>query len=296
MELKRFCGTGTALVTPFRDDGSIDEDRFVAHVHFQIEGGVEFLVPCGTTGEGATLTAEEQREVIALAVEASAARVPVMAGAGGNKTDTVVRQAQAAQDAGASAILSVSPYYNKPTPAGLVEHYRAIAEGVDLPVFVYNVPGRTASNITPEVLLRIAEIEGVKGVKEASGNVQQVMAIIRDLPQGFLVLSGDDVLALPHLASGADGLISVAANQAPDLMSGLVRAGLGGDFSCARDLHYRLLPLMTANFIETNPIPVKTGLEVMGRGPAFFRLPLTFMEPRNREVLRAALEEVGLIP
>ena len=292
--MKSFRGTGTALITPFRKDGSVDEERFVAHVHAQIDGGVEFLVPCGTTGEGATLTPEEQRAVIALAVEASEERVPVMAGAGGNKTEDVVRQAEGAEKVGASAILSVTPYYNRPTPSGLVAHYQAVAGSVGLPVFIYNVPGRTASNVLPDVLLRIAEIENVKGVKEASGKIDQVMTILRQRPDDFLVLSGDDALTLPYLAIGADGVISVVGNQAPDLMSDLVRAGLAGDFRSAREIHYRLLPLMTANFVETNPIPVKTALEIMGRGPAHFRLPMTPMEEEHREVLICALKEVGM--
>lgn len=219
-----------------------------------------------------------------------------MAGAGGNRTEDVVKQAEGAEEAGADGVLSVTPYYNKPTSSGLVAHYRAIAGGVGLPVFIYNVPGRTASNVLPDDILRIAEIENVKGVKEASGKIDQVMDIVRQRPDDFLILSGDDALTLPYLAAGADGVISVVGNQAPDLMSDLVRLGLAGDFRSAREIHYRLLPLMTANFVETNPIPVKTALEVMDRGPAHFRLPLTPMEEENRGTLIRALREVGLIP
>lgn len=295
MELSRFRGTGTALVTPFGRDGSIDRERFAEHVEAQIAGGVEFLVPCGTTGEGATMTAEEQREVIALTVEAARGRAAVMAGAGGNKTDEVVSRARAAEQAGADAILSVSPYYNKPTPAGLYGHYRAIAEAVGIPVFVYNVPGRTGSNVSAGTLLRLAEIENIAGVKEASGDLEQMMTIIAGRPAGFVVLSGDDALTLPLLAAGGDGVISVVANEAPALMSGLARAALAGDMAEARELHYKLLPLMQANFIESNPIPVKTALELMGRGAAHFRLPLAPLERNNIGTLKAALERAGLL-
>jgi len=295
MELNRFRGTGTALVTAFKEDGSIDRERFAEHVEAQISGGVEFLVPCGTTGEGATMTPQEQLEVIALAVEVAKGRAAVMAGAGGNKTDEVAGRARAAQEAGADAILSVSPYYNKPTPAGLFGHYKAVAEAVDLPVFVYNVPGRTGSNVAAETLLHIAEIENIVGVKEASGDLEQMMVIIASRPQDFLVLSGDDALTLPAIAAGGDGVISVVANQAPALMSGLVRAALAGDMAEAREIHYRLLPLMQVNFIESNPIPVKTALEYMGRGPAYFRLPLAPLDPGHAGALRAALEQVGIL-
>jgi 4-hydroxy-tetrahydrodipicolinate synthase len=295
MELNRFRGTGTALVTPFTQDGAIDEARFVAHVEDQIAGGVEFLVPCGTTGEAATLSADEQKRLIGLTVEAAQGRVAVMAGAGGNRTDEVVDRARAARDAGADAILSVSPYYNKPTPSGLYRHYESIANAVALPIFVYNVPGRTGSNIAPETLFRIAEIDNIRGVKEASGDVEQVMTIIADRPAGFLVISGDDTLTLPLIAAGADGLISVVANEAPAMTSDLVRAALAGDLPQARELHYRLIRLMTANFIESNPVPVKAALEMMGRGQAHYRLPLAPLQESNSEALRQALLQAGLI-
>lgn len=295
MELSRFRGTGTALVTPFRPDGSLDRDAFIRHVEVQIAGGVEFLVPCGTTGESATMTPEEQRAVVALTVEAARGRVAVMAGAGGNKTDDVVARARAAQEAGADAILSVSPYYNKPPPAGLYAHYREIARAVDVPVFVYNVPGRTGSNVAPETLLRLAEIDNIAGVKEASGDLDQIMTILAGRSADFLVLSGDDALTLPILAAGGDGVISVVANEAPDLMSELVRAALAGEIARARALHYRLLPLMRANFIESNPVPVKTALEMMGRMPAHFRLPLAPLDESHIVPLQAALKRVGLL-
>jgi 4-hydroxy-tetrahydrodipicolinate synthase len=203
--------------------------------------------------------------------------------------------AEGAEKAGADAILTVSPYYNKPTPAGLAAHYSTLAGAVSLPIFVYNVPGRTASNIRAETLLRLAEIEGVAGVKEASGDIEQVMAIIEKRPAGFLVLSGDDALTLPIVAAGGDGVISVVANEAPRLMSDMVRAALAGDATRARELHYRLLPLMRANFVETNPIPVKTALEIMGRMPARFRLPLVPATQESAAVLRTALQNVGLL-
>jgi 4-hydroxy-tetrahydrodipicolinate synthase len=295
MDLSRFRGTGVALVTPFAEDGSVDFELLRQHVEAQIDGGVEFLVPCGTTGEGATLEPEEQKRVIAATVEVAAGRVAVMAGAGTNDTRAVLGLARGAEEAGADAILTVSPYYNKPTPAGLVAHYGALAEAVDLPIFVYNVPGRTASNITAETLMRLAEIQNVAGVKEASGDIEQVMTIVENRPAGFLVLSGDDALTLPLIAVGGDGLISVAANEAPKLMSDMVRAALGGDAARAQELHYRLLPLMQANFVETNPIPVKTALEMMGRMPARFRLPLVPLAQENAATLRNALEKAGLL-
>lgn len=295
MDLSRFRGTGVALVTPFREDGSVDRELFERHVEAQIDGGVEFLVPCGTTGEGATLRPEEQGSLIAATVEIAAGRAAVMAGAGTNDTSANLALARGAEEAGADAILAVSPYYNKPTPAGLVAHYGALAEAVSLPIFVYNVPGRTASNIGAQTLLRLAEIEGVAGVKEASGDLEQVMAIIANRPAGFLVLSGDDALTLPMIAAGGDGVISVVANEAPKLMSDLVRAALAGDTAQARKLHYRLFPLMQANFVETNPIPVKTALEMMDRMPARFRLPLVPLAQESAATLRSALEKAGLL-
>ena len=295
MELDRFRGTGVALVTPFTDEGAIDFELLTRHVEWQIEGGVEFLVPCGTTGEGATMTPAEQRQVIDATAQVAGHRAAVMAGAGTNDTRDAVVLAKGAADAGADAILSVSPYYNKPPPAGVYAHYEAVAGAVDIPVFVYNVPGRTASNVGPETLLWLAEIENVAGVKEASGDIEQVMAIIRDRPSDFLVLSGDDAMTLPIVAAGGDGVISVVANEAPRIMSDMVRAGLAGDITHARELHYRLLPLMQANFLETNPIPVKTALQIMRRLPARFRLPLVPLSDAKLGKLRAALEAAGLL-
>ena len=295
MDADRFRGVGVALVTPFRDDGSVDADALRRHVDFQIDGGVGVLVPCGTTGESATLSADEQALVVREAVGAADGRVPVLAGAGGSDTADVARRARAAREAGADGILSVSPSYNKPSQRGLIEHYRTVAGAVDCPVVVYNVPGRTSSNVLPETLLALAEVDNIVGVKEASGNVNQIMTIVRDRPDGFLVLSGDDSLAMPVIAAGADGVISVVANEAPNLMSRMVGAALRGDFDEARTLHYRLLPLMQANFLETNPVPVKAALAMMGRMEARYRLPLVHLDAENEPGLRHALAQAGLL-
>ncbi len=295
MESTRFSGTGVALVTPFRDDGSIDEEALRKHVEFQIGNGVGVMVPGGTTGEGATQSADEQRLVISTTVEATQGRAAVLAGAGGSDTADVVRRARAAREAGADGVLSVSPSYNKPTQRGLIEHYRAIAAAVDCPVIIYNVPGRTASNVLPETVLALAEIENIAGVKEASGDLDQVMTLIRERPEGFTILSGDDGLTFPLLAAGADGVISVVANVAPALMSQMVDKALSGDYEEARKAHYRLLPLMRALFVETNPIPVKAALEIMGHGQARYRLPLVPPTSEVEAFLRSALTEAGLL-
>ena len=290
-----FSGTGVALVTPFRDDGSIDADALRKHVEFQIRNGVGIMVPGGTTGEGATQSADEQQVVIRTTVEAAQGRAPVFAGAGGSDTADVARRARSAREAGADGILSVSPAYNKPTQRGLIEHYRAVAGAVDCPVIIYNVPGRTASNVLPETVLTLAEIENITGVKEASGDVDQVMTLIRERPEGFTILSGDDGLTFPLLALGADGVISVVANVAPALMSQMVEKALCGDYEEARQLHYRLLPLMRALFVETNPIPVKTALEILGHAQAHCRLPLVRPTSEVEGFLRSALTDAGLL-
>jgi 4-hydroxy-tetrahydrodipicolinate synthase len=295
MENTRFSGTGVALVTAFRDDGSIDVEGLREHVEFQIENGVNLMVPGGTTGEGVTLSTDEQQLLIRTTVEATRGRTPVLAGAGGSDTADVVRKARAAREAGADGILSVSPAYNKPTQRGLIEHYRAVAGAVDCPVIIYNVPGRTASNVLPETVLALAEIENIAGVKEASGDVNQVMTLIRERPEGFTILSGDDGLTFPLLAAGADGVISVVANLAPALMSQMVEKALSGDYGGARELHYRLLPLMRAIFIETNPIPVKAALEIMGQRKAHYRLPLVPPTSEVEAFLRRALTDAGLL-
>ena len=291
----RFRGLGPALITPMREDGSLDLDAFGEQVRFCVGGGVHFLVPCGTTGESATLEPSEQLQVIERCVEAAAGEVPVMAGAGTNNTKEACTRARAAAAAGADAILSVSPYYNKPSPEGLYRHYMMIADTARVPVFVYNVPSRTASNVTSDTLLRLAENhELIAGVKEASGDIQQVMTILKDRPNGFLVLSGEDHLTFAMMALGGDGAISVAANEVPEMMSEMMNAALAGDWKAAREVHYHLLPLVRMNFIETNPVPVKTALELMGRGPANFRAPLCELSAEHREALRQALERAGV--
>ena len=290
-----FSGVGVALVTPFEEAGSVDVVALRAHVEFQIEHGVGMLVPCGTTGESVTLSAKEQQTVIREVVGAARGRATVLAGAGGSDTSDVIRRARSAHDAGADGILSVSPAYNKPSQRGLIAHYRALADAVACPVVIYNVPGRTASNVMPDTVLALAEVENIAGVKEASGNVDQVMTLLRQRPDGFSVLSGDDSLTLPLMAAGADGVISVVANQAPGLMSSMVAALLEGDLDRARELHFRLLPLMLANFVETNPVPVKLALELMGRMQARYRLPLVAAQPESESVVRNALIEAGLL-
>ncbi|HEX9886752.1 MAG TPA: 4-hydroxy-tetrahydrodipicolinate synthase [Longimicrobiales bacterium] len=297
----RFEGVGPALITPMHVDGSLDLDTFARHVENVVRAGVHFLVPCGTTGESATLSRVEQARVISTCVEVAAGRVPVMAGAGTNDTAAAAELAAGAARAGADAVLTVSPYYNKPTLEGLVRHYRTVAKAGGLPVYVYNVPGRTGANLSPtDVLTIAAEVEGVAGVKEASGSVSQVMTILRERPEGFTVLSGEDHLTYALMAMGAEGVISVVANEAPGEMARMCGSLLARDAPhearAALDLHWRLLPLIEANFLETNPIPVKTAMGLLGLGEAHFRLPLCEMDPDNRDRLREALEGAGLLP
>ncbi|MDQ3804609.1 MAG: 4-hydroxy-tetrahydrodipicolinate synthase [Acidobacteriota bacterium] len=290
-------GCATALVTPFERDGSVDEGRLRAFIDFQIEGGVRLLVPCGTTGESATMTEEEDQLVTRVTIEAARGRARVIAGTGSNATADAVRYSRAARALGADAVLVVAPYYNKPTQEGLYQHFRAVAEAVEgLPVVLYNVPGRTSSNVLPATVLRLArECPNVAAVKEASGNLAQVMEILRARPEGFLVLSGDDALTLAMLALGADGLISVASNEAPALMSRMVGAALAGEWDAARALHYRLLPLMDVNFVETSPGPVKAAMALLGLLEENLRLPLVPVAEATRERVRAVLAETGLL-
>jgi 4-hydroxy-tetrahydrodipicolinate synthase len=297
MKSKRyFQGTGTALVTPFKKDGAVDEAALRKLVRFQLKGTVEALVPCGTTGESPTLTHGEQERVIAIVVEESARKVKVFAGAGGNNTQEVIEKAKSAKRIGADAILSVGPYYNKPTQEGFFQHFHAIAEKADLDIIVYNIPGRTGSNIEAGTILRMAEeIPHVVGVKEASGNLAQMMEIAHHRPPEFSLLSGDDSFTLPLVALGGDGVISTTANQVPRLFSDMTRACLNGDWEKARRLHYKLLHLMNANFLETNPIPVKAGLAMMGMIEEVYRLPLVPIGDKAREKLRKALRELGLL-
>lgn len=290
-------GCATALVTPFQANGAIDEERLRALVEYQIANGVRLLVPCGTTGESATMTEEEDQRVIQITIEAARGRARVIAGTGSNATDAAIAYSRAARDLGADAVLVVAPFYNKPTQEGLYAHFRAVAEAVSaLPVVIYNVPGRTSSNITAQTALRLArEVENIVAVKEASGDLTQIMAILRGRPENFRVLSGDDALTYALLALGADGLISVAANEAPALMSRLVNLALDGEWDAARELHYKLLPLMEANFIESSPGPVKAALALMNMIEENFRLPLVPVQEKTRARMREVLTEIGLL-
>lgn len=290
-------GCATALVTPFTADGEVDEKRLRALIEYQIAGGVRLLVPCGTTGESATMTEEEDERVIKLTIETAHGRARVIAGTGSNSTAAAAGNSRVAQSLGADAILVVAPYYNKPTQEGMYAHFRAVAEAVsDLPVVIYNVPGRTSSNIAAQTTLRLArDVENIVGIKEASGNLSQIMEILVQRPKGFQVLSGDDSLAFPLIALGADGLISVASNEAPELMSRMVELALSGTWDDARDLHFRLLPLMEANFIESSPGPVKAALAMMGMIEECYRLPLVPIQTTSRSRLRQVLVELGLL-
>ena len=295
MDGTAFRGTAPALVTPMTADGAVDLDAFAAQAERCLAAGVEYLVPCGTTGESATLTPDEQRAVIARTVQVSGGRAPVLAGAGSNATATAVALARGAKDAGADGVLVVTPYYNKPSPDGLALHYGAIAE-VGLPIVLYNVPGRTGANVPPEVVLRLAErVPAIVGVKEAAGRMDQVMTLVAGRPDGFAVLSGDDDLAFASVAAGIDGLISVVANEAPGETAAMVRAARDGDLATGRDLLYRLLPLMRANFIESNPGPVKAALEMMGVCAGHLRAPLAPITDDTRVVLTSALKHAGLL-
>lgn len=295
MAKKPFQGTGTALITPFKADGSVDEKALRRLVDFQIEGGVDMLLPCGTTGEGATLDADETDRVVEIVVEQSRRRVPVIAGAGSNSTAKAIQGTRRAKKAGADGVLSVGPYYNKPTQQGYYEHFKAIAESEDIPIIVYNVPGRTSGNIEAKTMLRLAEIRNIVAVKEASANLGQIMDIIREAPKDFRVLSGDDAMALAIIAAGGDGVVSVVSNEAPGMMSAMINAALEGNLAKAREFHYKLLPLMNANFIESNPIPVKAALAMMGLIEETYRLPLVRITPANREKLAKVVEETGLL-
>jgi 4-hydroxy-tetrahydrodipicolinate synthase len=290
-------GCATALVTPFMADGSVDEKRLRDLIEYQIAGGVRLLVPCGTTGESATMTDEEDQLVIKLTIEAAQGRAKVIAGTGSNSTAAAIQYSKTAHALGADAVLSVAPYYNKPTQEGLYAHFRAIAESVSgLPVVIYNVPGRTSSNISAATTVRLArDVENIVAVKEASGNLSQIMEILRERPEGFRVISGDDSLTLALIALGGDGLISVASNEAPEFMSRLLDLALAGRWDEARELHYRLLPLMEVNFIESSPGPVKAALAMMGLIEENFRLPLVPIQEKSRTRLREVLIEVGLL-
>lgn len=290
-------GCATALVTPFTANGAVDEERLRTLIEYQIAGGVKLLVPCGTTGESATMTDEEDQRVIKLTIEVARGRAHTIAGTGSNSTAAAIEYSHMAQTLGADAVLLVAPYYNKPTQEGLYAHFRAIAQAVNgLPVVIYNVPGRTSCNIAAETTLRLAcDCENIVAIKEASGNLSQIMEILRRRPEGFRVLSGDDSLTFPLMALGADGLISVAANEAPELMSRMINLALDEKWAEARELHFRLLPLMETNFIESSPGPVKAALAMMGLIEENYRLPLVPVQTKSRARVREVLVEVGLL-
>jgi 4-hydroxy-tetrahydrodipicolinate synthase len=292
---RAFTGCGTALVTPFRRDGAVDYDGVRRLARRQIDAGIHFLVPCGTTGETPALDSDERARIVQAVVEEAGGRVPVLAGAGGYNTHEVVEAARRMKDAGADGLLSVTPYYNKPTPDGMVAHYTAIAEATDLPVVVYNVPGRTGVNLDVATIVRLAGIPRIAGVKEASGNVTQMCEICRAVPDDFLVLSGDDALTLPVMAIGGHGIVSVASNQVPAEMSRMVELAEQGDFAGARTLHRRLLPIMQVNFIESSPIPVKAAMAAMGLLDEVYRLPLVPPRPASRERIHEVLRDLGLM-
>jgi 4-hydroxy-tetrahydrodipicolinate synthase len=289
-------GCGTALVTPFRTDGSIDEPALRALVAWQVESGIDFLVPCGTTGETPTLSREEWLRVVDLTIEVAAGRVPIVAGATSNSTRDAVEKARTvAARKGVDAILTASPYYNKPTQEGQYLHFKAIAEAVDKPVILYNVPGRTGANLEPATLARLAQIPNIAAVKEASGNITQMAEMFNYLPESFAVLSGDDAVTLPLIALGGVGIISVVSNEIPREMTEMTRAALNNDWTTARRLHRQFLPLMQANFIESNPLPVKAALAMMGRIEEVYRLPLCPMKKETRAKLEKIVNDLALV-
>jgi 4-hydroxy-tetrahydrodipicolinate synthase len=290
-----FIGCGTALVTPFRQDGSLDEGALRRLIHRQLEAGIDFLVPCGTTGESPTLTHEEHLKVVEITAEIAKGRVPILAGAGGYNTSEVIALARELVSLGADGILSVTPYYNKPTQEGLYQHFRAIAEAVPAPIVLYSVQGRTGVNVEPATVKRLAEIENIIGIKEASGNISQMSAILNVVPEEFLVLSGDDAITLPLAALGGVGVISVVSNEIPREMARLTQLATQGDFRAAREIHRRYLPLMEVNFVESNPIPVKAALVELGLIEAVWRLPLVPPSEQNRARIVSVLRSVGLL-
>jgi len=285
---------GTALVTPFTKSGELDEAGVRRLARRQIDAGVHFLVPCGTTGETPTLSEAERRRVVELVVEEANGRVPVMAGAGGYDTREVVHAAREMQKAGANGLLSVTPYYNKPTPEGLFQHFSAVADATELPIVLYNVPGRTGCNMEAPTVARLATIPHIVGVKEASGNIQQMAEILRAVPPAFQVLSGDDAITIPLTAIGGRGIISVASNSIPAEMAQMVEAAEAGDYAAARAMHHRLLPLLLVNFVESNPGPVKFAMAAMGLCEEVFRLPMVSPRPAAKDRILAVMAELGL--
>jgi 4-hydroxy-tetrahydrodipicolinate synthase len=296
MKSERLAGCGTALVTPFMVQGGVDEQSLRSFVDWQIASGVHFVVPCGSTGEAATMTPAEHRRVVEITVEQTAGRVPVVAGAASNDTSKAIALSREMVSAGATHLLHASPMYNKPPQRGIVAHFRAIADAVRVPIVVYNVPGRTASNIEAATTLELAEHENIVAVKEASGNLAQIGEIIRHRPARFSVLSGDDPLTLQVMADGGDGIISVTSNVAPSLVAQLAELCAAGDFSSARDIHHRLAEWTAAAFVESNPIPAKAALAMMGKMANVLRLPLVPLAERLEPTVRAALVSVGALP
>jgi len=289
-----FSGALSAIITPLRD-GVVDEPALRELIEWQIQNGVDGIVPCGSTGESATLSHQEHERVITIAVEQTRKRVPVIAGTGSNCTAEAVRLTSFAREAGADGALLVSPYYNKPTQDGIIRHFRTIAQSVPLPLVVYNIPGRTGSNVAPETLAQLADVPNIVAVKEASGSMEQASDIRRLCGERLTILSGDDSLTLPLIALGAKGAVSVISNVMPRETHQLVEAALAGDFTRARELHYKMLPLMRALFLETNPIPVKYAASLMGKCSAELRMPLTTMSPGPAEKLRGVMKELRLI-
>ncbi|MBI4874833.1 MAG: 4-hydroxy-tetrahydrodipicolinate synthase [Acidobacteria bacterium] len=290
-----FTGCGTALVTPFRNDGSLDELRMRELVRRQIAAGINFLVPCGTTGESPTLSKPEHLRVVEITLEEAQGVVPVLAGAGGYNTREVIELAQELEALGVNGILSVTPYYNRPTQEGLFQHYQAIASSIGLPIVVYSVQGRTGVNVEPPTLKRLAAIGNIVGVKEASGNIGQMAAILHHVPEKFLVLSGDDAITIPLMALGGQGIISVVSNEIPAEMTQLAQACLRGEFAAARAIQKKYLPLMEVNFVESNPIPVKAALAEMGLLEPVWRLPLVPPQPASLAKIQKVLQETGLL-
>jgi 4-hydroxy-tetrahydrodipicolinate synthase len=290
-----FTGCGTALVTPFRQDLSLDESTLRALVRRQIEAGINFLVPCGTTGESPTLTREEHLRVVEITLDEAQGKVPVLAGAGGYNTREVIALAGEIEALGADGILSVTPYYNKPTQEGLYQHYRAIAASTRLPIVVYSVQGRTGINVEPGTLARLAQIDNIVGVKEASGNIGQMATVLLEVPADFIVLSGDDAITIPLAALGGRGVISVASNEIPAEMTAIAQACLRNDFAAARELQARFLTLMNINFVESNPIPVKAAMALMGLLKPVWRLPMVPPSQANLGKIETVLASVGLL-
>jgi len=291
----QFTGCGTALVTPFQPDFSLDEAALRKLIQRQIRGGVDFLVPCGTTGENPTLTRREHLRVVEITLQEAAGKIPVLAGAGGYNTQDVVELVRELESLGANGLLSVTPYYNKPTQEGLYQHYRAIARSTRLPIVLYNVPGRCGTNLEPATVKRLAEIDNVVGIKEASGNISQMAALANALPDDFEILSGDDAIALPLFALGGRGVISVASNEIPAQIAQLCQHGLRGEFKEARAIHRKYLPLMEINFIESNPTPVKAALALMGLLEPVWRLPMVAPKAENLERIQAVLQSLQLV-